>query len=98
MVATTVVNVEEIVRGLRSSEHAAADALFGGLIVLTIGRREAELSGAWRREFASRGTTLAQADCLIAACTVTAGARLATGNAHDFPMLGHDVEQWPVGT
>jgi predicted nucleic acid-binding protein len=95
--ATTTINVEEIVRGLRPTEQALAEALFAGLIILPVGYREALLSGAWRRDFASRGTTLGQPDCLIAACTVTAGAKLATGNSRDFPMLGADVEEWPVG-
>ena len=95
--ATTAINVEEIVRGVRPVEQPLAEALFAGLIILPVGYREASLCGAWRRDFASRGTTLGQADCLIAACTVTAGARLATGNMRDFPMLGNDVEEWPVG-
>lgn len=95
--ATTAINVDEIVRGLRPVEQPLAEALFAGLIILPVGYNEAMLSGAWRRDFASRGVTVGQADCLIAACTVTAGARLATGNARDFPMLGKDVEEWPVG-
>src|SRR6266545_5001631 len=64
---TTAINVEEIVRGLRPSEASAADLLFTGLIVLPIRREEAEHAGNWRREFAQRGITLHQTDCLIAA-------------------------------
>lgn len=44
-----------------------------------------------------RGRPLHQADCLIAATAVRAGARLATGNPKDFPMAGLLVEHWPVG-
>ena len=95
--ATTVINVEEIVRGLRREEQASAEALFAGLIVLRVGYREALLSGAWRRDFALRGMTLGQADCLIAACAAIAGARLATGNPRDFPMPDLIVEEWSVG-
>lgn len=96
--ATTAINVEEIIRGLRPDEHPAAAALFDGLRLLPVRRREAELAGDWRREHAATGRTLAQADCLIAACAAGARARLATGNPKDFPMRGADVEHWPVGS
>ncbi|MGH3907614.1 MAG: PIN domain-containing protein [Pseudonocardiaceae bacterium] len=33
---TTVINVEEIIRGLRRDEHAAADALFRAIRVLPV--------------------------------------------------------------
>jgi predicted nucleic acid-binding protein len=94
---TTSINVEEIVRGLRAKEAPHAEALFTGLLVLTIRQEEAELAGRWRREYAERGITLHQADCLIAAAATTVGALLATGNPKDFPMAGVTVEEWPVG-
>lgn len=94
---TTAINVEEIIRGLRPAEEHAADSLFAGLVVLPVGKAQALLAGRWRREHAAAGSTLHQADCLVAACTVSAGARLGTGNAKDFPMPGLDVEAWPVG-
>lgn len=94
---TTAVNIEEIVRGLRDSETFAADALFSGLHVLPVRRAEGELAGRWRRDHAARGVTLHQADCLIAACAVSAEARLGTGNPKDFPMPELLVEPWPVG-
>ena len=96
--ATSAINVEEIVRGLRDTEQSTADRLFAGLHILPIGRAEAELAGSWRRQFAARGTTLHQADCLIAATAVNAGARLATGNPEDFPMTDLLLESWPVGS
>ncbi len=55
------------------------------------------MAGNWRRDFASRGVTLSQSDCLIAAAAVSAGASLATGNPKDFPMPGLEVEHWPTG-
>lgn len=94
---TTAVNVEEIVRGLRASEQDAADTLLAGLVVLRVGEPEARLAGTWRRDFASTGTTLWQADCLVAATSLLAGARLATGNPKDFPMHDLAVETWPPG-
>ena len=94
---TSAINVEEIVRGLGDSEQHVADQLFTGLAVLPIGQREAETAGRWRREHASRGVTLHQADCLVAAAAHLRGARLATGNPADFPMAELLVEHWPVG-
>lgn len=95
--ATTAINVEEIQRGLRPHEKASADALFAGLVILPLGLEEGRRAGEWRREFAARGITLSQADCLIAAAALLAGAELATGNPADFPMSGLRVEEWPVG-
>lgn len=95
--ATTAVNVEEIVRGLRPPESDAAGALFDGLVVLPIGRDAGWQAGEWRRAHAARGVTLWQADCLIAATARVHGATLATGNPRDFPMDGLALAHWPVG-
>jgi len=95
--ATTAINVDEIVRGLRAGEDPAERSLFSGLVVLRTGRRAGWQAGEWRREFATRGVTLYQADCLIAATSVIHGATLVTGNPNDFPMEGLMVEHWPVG-
>lgn len=95
--ATTALNVEELYRGLRNGEHVGVDALLRGLRVLVVGEQEARTAGEWRRGFAARGVTLAQADCLIAATALTAGGSLATGNPKDFPMRELAVEHWPVG-
>lgn len=91
--ATTAINVEEIVRGLRRSE--AARRLFSGLEVLDVDSGAAWQAGEWRREYAALGVTLWQADCLIAAVALEAGGLLATGNPKDFPMV--EVVHWPVG-
>lgn len=95
--ATTAINVEEIVRGLRDGEAEAATRLFNGLVVLPIESPAGWRAGAWRREFATRGVTLWQADCLLAATTLAHGATLLTGNPKDFPMAELEVEHWPVG-
>jgi predicted nucleic acid-binding protein len=94
---TTAINIEEIVRGLRSREERACNDLIAGLEVLPIGSWEGWRAGMWRRDFARRGVTLWQADCLIAAAAVSANAVLATGNPKDFPMRELEVEPWPVG-
>jgi predicted nucleic acid-binding protein len=94
-----VISIEEITRGLRPSEEPAVRRLFSGLGLAPLGVAEGMKAGTWRREFAERGVTLHQADCLIAAAaaaaaTVGVGPSLATANVSDFPMPGIEVERW----
>ena len=96
--ATTAINVEEIVRGLRPADTEAAHRLFRGLVVLDVRAEEAWQAGAWRRESAARGIHLFQADCLVAATAHLAGGVLITGNPKDFHLPNLQVEHWPVGT
>jgi len=93
----SAINVEETVRGLVPREHDPARRLFAGLRMAPLGLVEGWQAGEWRREFAARGRTLAQADCLVAAAARSIGGRLATGNPRDFPMAEVAVEHWPTG-
>lgn len=92
-----VISVEEIWRGLRPSEELVARRLFRGLRLAPLGVAEGLRAGEWRREFARRGVTLHQADCLIASAAVGIDASLATANTADFPMEELTVEDWPAG-
>jgi predicted nucleic acid-binding protein len=94
---TSAVNVEEVVRGLRPREEGAAALLFGGLRIAPLDEPEGARAGAWRRDHARRGRTLAQADCLVAAAALGISATLATGNPKDFPMREIVVAHWPAG-
>jgi predicted nucleic acid-binding protein len=89
------ISIEEIWRGVRASEEPAVRRFFNGLRVAPLGAAEGMRAGAWRREFAQRGVTIHQADCLIAAAAVGIGAHLATANIDDFPMSDLAVEHWP---
>jgi predicted nucleic acid-binding protein len=91
------INIEELYRGVRDTEEEALGRFLGGFRLAPLGREEAELAGRWRRDFAPRGVTLGQADCLIAAAAIGIGARLATGNPKHFPMDGLVVDHWPAG-
>ena len=91
------INIEEVWRGLRRQEENAAGVLLDALRLADLGRDEGRQAGAWRREFAATGVTLAQADCLIAAAAVGIGVPLATGNPKDFPMQELRLEHWPTG-
>jgi predicted nucleic acid-binding protein len=91
------INVEELARGLRPVEAPALAHLLAGLRMAPLGRREGELAGNWRRTYASKGITLSQSDCLVAAAAASIGGRLATGNVKDFPMADLRLEEWPAG-
>lgn len=84
-------------RGLRPGEEEAAQRLFAGLRIAPLRETEGRRAGEWRREFADRGVTLSQADALVAAAALSAGARLATGNPRHFPQAELSVEHWPPG-
>ena len=90
------ISVEEIWRGLRPDEEAAARRLFNGLRLAPLGIAQAIQAGVWRRTFAQSGVTVHQADCLIAAAARGIEAGLATANIDDFPMREVAVEHWPV--
>lgn len=91
------VTAEEVMRGLREGEHPRVARLVTSFRVAPLRTVEGALAGTWRREFAQRGITLDQSDCLIAAAAASVRATLATGNPKDFPMGGVTVEHWPVG-
>lgn len=91
------ISVEEIWRGLRPGEEPSARRLFNGLRLAPLGAAEGMRAGSWRRSYATRGVTLHQADCLVAAAAAGVGAALATANVDDFPMSEIDVQHWPVG-
>ncbi|MDQ3529527.1 MAG: PIN domain-containing protein [Actinomycetota bacterium] len=91
------VNAEEVRRGLRGHEQHVARQLLGGLRTVPLSVDEGWQAGQWRQRFAAQGTTLSQADCLVAAAALAVGARLATGNPRHFPMSEVAVEHWPVG-
>lgn len=91
------ISVEEIWRGVRDSEEAAARQLFRGLRLAPLHTAEGERAGRWRRELAEGGRTVQQADCLIAAAAAGIDGDLATGNPSDFPMIESRLRHWPVG-
>lgn len=91
------INVDEILRGTSKGDEVHVKRFLSGLRIAPLGGTEGETAGRWRRDYARTGVTLSQADCLIAAATLSVGARLATSNTKHFPMPELDVEHWPVG-
>lgn len=76
----------EVIRGLRSPERSAAEALFAGVdwaeVTQPIARSAGELGRQYR---ASHG--LAVADLVVAATSRHVGAVLATHNLRHYPMF-----------
>ena len=91
------INAEEVQRGARAGEESAVTALLGALWCAPLNTVTGAMAGTWRREYAQRGITLDQSDCLIAAAALGVGARLVTGNPKHFPMPEVLVDHWPVG-
>ena len=91
------VNVEEVMRGALPGEEEITMRFLQQMRLAPLRAAEGERAGRWRRDYARKGVTLSQGDCLIAAAAVGVGARLASGNPKHFPMLEFDVEHWPVG-
>ncbi len=82
---------------MRPSEEERVLGLLNSLRIAPIGSIEGKRAGTWRRDFAARGITLSQADCLVAAAAVSIGATLATGNPKHFPMPDLSLTHWPTG-
>jgi predicted nucleic acid-binding protein len=91
------INVEEVMRGTSQEEEAITLRFLNGFRLATLGRKEGELAGNWRRDYARKGITLSQSDCLIAAAAVHVGATLASGNPKHYPMPELELDHWPVG-
>jgi predicted nucleic acid-binding protein len=91
------INAEEIMRGARPEEEAVIGRFLQGMRLAPLGRSEGERAGRWRRDYALRGVTLSQSDCLIGAAATAVGVPVATGNPKHFPMSELQVEHWAVG-
>jgi tRNA(fMet)-specific endonuclease VapC len=91
----STVTVHEVHSGMRAGEEEMTRAMLSSLVPLPFGEAEAELTGAWWREFRSQGVTLDFRDLAIAATAVARDLPLATSNLKDFPMAELRVEQWP---
>ena len=91
-IATSCVNVAELVRGLRPEERKAATFFLGRLRFLPTGREGATRAGNYIAEWSRRGRTIEIPDALVAGTAREHGAIIVTQNTKDFPMGDVRVE------
>ncbi len=77
----------EVIRGLRSSERAAADRLFAGLRWHPVDEEVARLAGELGRRYRRSHSHAAIPDLIVAATAQRLGLPLATSNVKHFPMF-----------
>lgn len=92
-IITSVIAVEELVFGLRHRNLLHKEAWLRRVladkgVVYPVSEQAAQWSGEQRALLQARGTTVHQADALIAACAWEHGLVLATRNTRDFEALG----------
>lgn len=85
------VTVAELQAGFRPRETLATAELLSALSYRNISSAAAHRAGQWKREWASRGRTLALPDLLIAAVAEENDLFVLTDNLKDFPMSGARV-------
>jgi predicted nucleic acid-binding protein len=87
-ICSCAVTVAELHAGFRPKETRATVELLAALTYRSISPAPAARAALWRREWASRGRTLALPDLLIAAVAEENDLFLLTDNLKDFPMSG----------
>jgi len=88
VLACCPINITEVYAGMRPNEEAATDGLLASLQHFPIMPAAARLAGAFKRDYARKGTTLNLGDVIIAAVAVHNQLTLLTDNTKDFPMAG----------
>lgn len=91
--ATTCVNVAEVVAGVLPRDRAVAEALLDRLTFLPTTGEAAIRAGRYQQDFRRRGRTIHTPDALIAGTVRVHGAILITDNVEDFPMSDLRVER-----
>jgi len=85
-VATTAINLHELLFGLRKYGKSLPDV--ASLWVLPFGREDALLSSKIEAELEGTGQPVERADTIIAAVTITNGGTLFTFNKSHFERMG----------
>jgi len=82
------VNVAEFYAGLSPTSVVLWDVFFSTLLYWDISLPAAKRAGAWRYQFARRGTPLSVSDTLVGAVALEQGATIVTNSVKDYPMGG----------
>ena len=79
----SAITIAEIYAGMRKHETGETENLLKGFHVVDVSAETARIAGHLKNKETSRELD----DCMIAACAISVGARLATGNVKHFPMM-----------
>ncbi len=85
--ATTSINMAELLRGLRGRKLTDGRRLIAGLTIVPFGPRAASRFGRFMEALDRAGRPAPVVDAMIAAATMEAGARLASYNHKDFQRI-----------
>lgn len=77
----------EVIRGLRSGERRAAEALFAVLDWVPVSEPVSRMAGDLGRQYRRSHQTVGSADLVVAATAQWLAAELATHNVRRFPMF-----------
>lgn len=77
----------ELLAGVRPSEREALEQFFSSLAWLSVDEEVTRTAGALSRKHRKSNSGIDDADYLIAATAIVAGAELLTTNVRHFPML-----------
>ena len=77
----------EVIRGLRSGERRAAEALFAVLDWVPVSEPVSRMAGDLGRQYRRSHQAVGSADLVVAATAQWLAAELATHNVRQFPMF-----------
>ena len=82
----TCVNVAEVYAGMEKGEEKGTRKYIDSFSYVDIVMEAAKLAGTLFQQYRTKGKILSTSDTLIAACCLTKGLVLVTGNIKHFPM------------
>ncbi len=91
LLACCCINVTEVFAGMRPSEKARTEDLLNSFEYYEVTRDIAKRAGLLKREWASKGITLALSDVTIAAVAIDNHLTLLTDNVKHYPMPGLQI-------
>jgi predicted nucleic acid-binding protein len=92
---TSALNVAEVYAGMRPEEEVRTKEFITALLCHPISSTTAERAGRFKKQWATKGRTLALADTIVAAVAVEEKCALATDNQKDFPMPEVRLHEMP---
>jgi predicted nucleic acid-binding protein len=92
--ATSALNVAEVLAGMRPEEKSATETFLDALDCYALTKAAGQLAGTLKNKWARKGRTLTLADAIVAAIALEHDCTLMTDNRKDFPMP--EIEYYPL--